>query len=344
MIIVVSIVYKPESVVSDPETHYARVPLDSASLVPGYGIEGDRKGGNPRRNLNLMSFETLEMLRQEGFSTLPGQMGEQIVVQGMELGNLTLGDRLQIGDDACVEVINQRTGCQRFEQIQGKSPKLAAGRMGVMAKVVTGGKIAVGDPVKLLPAAEPPENSIHPLTRTEWRTWLEQNHTRTEGIWLISFKKATGKPRVEYDEAVEEALCFGWIDSKGNKLDDERSMQWFSPRKAGSKWSRPNKERVVRMLAEGLMSPAGLAKIEVAKADSSWNALDSVEALEVPPDLEAALGSYSAAGQNFDEFPRSAKRAILEWIANAKRPETRAKRIEETARLAQDNIRANQWR
>jgi uncharacterized protein YdeI (YjbR/CyaY-like superfamily) len=98
------------------------------------------------------------------------------------------------------------------------------------------------------------------------------------------------------------------------------------------------------MLAAGLMTPAGLAKIEAAKANGSWSALDSVEALEVPPDLETALGSYSAAGQNFDEFPRSAKRAILEWIVNAKKPETRAKRIEETARLAQDNIRANQWR
>jgi uncharacterized protein YdeI (YjbR/CyaY-like superfamily) len=312
--------------------------------VFGHGIKGDRKGGHPNRNLNIMSFETLQALREEGFNTLPGQMGEQIVVQGIELGKLTGGDRLIIGDKACVEVVNQRTGCQRFEQIQGKSPKLAAGRMGVMAKVVTGGKIAVGDPVKLLPAAEQPENSIHPQTRAEWRAWLEQNHMRTEGIWLISYKKATGKPRVEYDDAVEEALCFGWIDSKGNKLDDERSMQWFSPRKAGSNWARPNKERVERMIGAGLMMPAGLAKIESAKADGSWSALDSVEALEIPPDLEAALGSYSAAERTFDAFPRSAKRAILEWIANAKKPETRAKRIEETARLAQDNIRANQWR
>jgi uncharacterized protein YdeI (YjbR/CyaY-like superfamily) len=98
------------------------------------------------------------------------------------------------------------------------------------------------------------------------------------------------------------------------------------------------------MIGAGLMMPAGLAKIESAKADGSWSALDSVEALLIPPDLEAALGSYSAAGQNFDAFPRSAKRAILEWIANAKKPETRAKRVDETARLAQDNIRANQWR
>lgn len=344
MISVTSIVYKPEGLVPDPDTYYVRVPIDSANLVSGYGIEGDRKGGHPKRNLNIMSFETLEALREEGFNTQPGQMGEQIVVEGLELGKLTEGDVLQIGDQACVEVVSQRTGCQRFERIQGKSPKLAAGRMGVMVKVVTSGKIAVSDPVKLFPVTIQPENSVHPQNRDEWRAWLGQNHTRMDGIWLITYKKATGKPRVEYDESVEEALCFGWIDSKGNKLDDERSMLWFAPRKAGSNWSASNKERVERMIAAELMTPAGMAKIEAAKADGSWNALDSVEALDVPPDLEAALGAYSEAGQNFNAFSRSAKRAILEWIANAKRPETRAKRVEETARLAQDNIRANQWR
>jgi uncharacterized protein YdeI (YjbR/CyaY-like superfamily) len=189
-----------------------------------------------------------------------------------------------------------------------------------------------------------PENSVHPLTRTEWRAWLEQNHTRKEGVWLVTYKKATGKPRVEYGESVEEALCFGWVDSKGNKLDEERSLLWFAPRKNGSNWSASNKERVERLIAAGLMAPAGLARIEAAKADGSWNALNAVEALEIPPDLQAVLGSYSAARQNFEAFPRSVKRAILEWISNAKRPETRAKRIEETARLAQEDIRANQWR
>lgn len=191
---------------------------------------------------------------------------------------------------------------------------------------------------------EAPANSIHPLTRTEWRAWLEQNHTRTEGIWLVSYKKATGKPRVNYDESVEEALCFGWIDSKGNKLDDERSLLWFAPRKRGTGWSKPNKQRVEKLLAAGLMAPAGLAKIEAAKADGSWSALDAVEALEIPPDLAAALAATPNAEVYFTAFPRSAKRGILEWISNAKTAETRAKRIEETARLAAENIRANQWR
>ena len=189
-----------------------------------------------------------------------------------------------------------------------------------------------------------PPNSIHPKTRVEWRKWLELNHTRAEGVWLISYKKATGKPRFEYDEAVEEALCFGWIDSKPNKLDDERSMLWFAPRKAGTGWSKINKARAEKMIATGRMSPAGRAKIEAAKRDGSWSALDTIEALEIPPDLAAALSANPIAQQHFDAFPRSVRRAILEWIANAKKPETRAKRIEETVRLAAENIRANQWR
>lgn len=191
---------------------------------------------------------------------------------------------------------------------------------------------------------ETPTNAIHPLTRAEWRAWLEQNHTRTEGIWLISYKKATGKPRFEYAEAVEEALCFGWIDSKGNKLDDERALLWFAPRKAGTGWSKINKERVIKLLAADLIAPAGLAKIEAAQQDGSWRALDSVEALEVPPDLATALAENPPAADYFAAFPRSVKRGILEWINNAKRPETRAKRVSETATLAATNKRANQWR
>jgi uncharacterized protein YdeI (YjbR/CyaY-like superfamily) len=191
---------------------------------------------------------------------------------------------------------------------------------------------------------EPPSNSIHPESRAAWRAWLEQNHTRKEGIWLISFKKATGKPRVEYDDAVEEALCFGWIDSKGNKLDEERTMLWFAPRKPRTGWSAPNKQRVEALIADGRMAPAGLAKIEAAKQDGSWSALDAVEALEIPPDLKQALAANPAAQQYFDAFPRSAKRAILVWIISAKKPETRANRISETVRLAAGNVRANQWR
>lgn len=192
--------------------------------------------------------------------------------------------------------------------------------------------------------SETPPNSIHPQTRAEWRAWLAQHHTQTAGVWLISYKKATGKPQFSYDAAVEEALCFGWIDSKPNKLDSERSMLWFAPRKSGTGWSRLNKTRVERLIAQGLMQPAGLAKIEAAKQDGSWTALDAVEALEIPPDLAQALAAYELAQQNFEAFPRSVKRGILEWIASAKKPETRTKRITETAQLAAQNLRANQWR
>jgi uncharacterized protein YdeI (YjbR/CyaY-like superfamily) len=180
-------------------------------------------------------------------------------------------------------------------------------------------------------------------SRGEWRTWLEKNHDRQSGIWLVTFKKHCGDKYVPYDDLVEEALCFGWIDSVTRKLDEDRSMLWLSPRKPGSGWSKLNKERVERTIEMGLMTPAGLEKIYAAKQDGSWHALDAVEVLEIPPDLEAALASYPSARRNFDAFPRFVKRGILEWIATAKRPQTRAKRVEETARLAEDNIQANQW-
>jgi uncharacterized protein YdeI (YjbR/CyaY-like superfamily) len=190
----------------------------------------------------------------------------------------------------------------------------------------------------------PPADSVHPLTRSEWRAWLAANHTRSEGVWLITYKKATGRPRVEYDEAVEEALCYGWIDSKPNRLDDERSLLWFAPRQPGTGWSRANKGRVERMIAAGLIAPAGLAKIEAAKADGSWYALDAVEALEIPADLDQALVANAAARGCWDAFPRSVKRGILEWIANARRPQTRSRRVKETVEMAAENRRANQWR
>jgi uncharacterized protein YdeI (YjbR/CyaY-like superfamily) len=189
-----------------------------------------------------------------------------------------------------------------------------------------------------------PENSVHPKTRAAWRAWLAENHGRGEGVWFISYKKTAGKPTVEYNEAVEEALCFGWVDSKSRALDEQRTMLWFAPRKPRTGWSQSNKERVERLIAQGLMAPAGLAKIEAAKLDGSWTKLDQAVELEIPPDLDKALDGYSEARRNFDAFPPSVRRGILEWITTAKRPETRARRVEETARLAAENRRANQWR
>lgn len=192
--------------------------------------------------------------------------------------------------------------------------------------------------------SELPANSVHPLSLEQWRAWLQQHHTRPAGVWLVSYKKSTGKPRIEYDAAVAAALCFGWIDSKPNKLDDERSLLWFAPRKSGTGWSRPNKERIARMQAAGLIHPAGQAKIDAAIADRSWTKLDAIEELEIPEDLAAALAEYPSAAANFLAFPRSTKRGILEWISTARRPETRMRRIAETARLAEQNERANQWK
>ena len=194
----------------------------------------------------------------------------------------------------------------------------------------------------------PPEPSFHPRNREDWRAWLLENHTRTTGLWVISWRvdavrRDPNRIRVTYEDLVEEALCFGWIDSKPGKVDDDRTRLWLAPRQDKSAWSLPNKLRVERLIAAGLMHPAGLAKIATAQANGNWTKLDAVEALEIPPDLAAALATYPHAEENFAAFPRSAKRGILEWIIQAKRPETRAKRIAETARLAELNQRAHQW-
>lgn len=149
---------------------------------------------------------------------------------------------------------------------------------------------------------------------------------------------------MSYEDAVEEALCFGWVDSRPSKLDESRTMLYFSPRKPRSAWARPNKIRVERLTAQGLMRPAGLAKVEQAKQDGSWTRLDDVEDLVSPPDLVEALAALPPAAANWEAFPRSAKRGILEWIVQAKTEATRAKRVAETARLAQENQRANQWK
>jgi uncharacterized protein YdeI (YjbR/CyaY-like superfamily) len=197
---------------------------------------------------------------------------------------------------------------------------------------------SVAEPAKL------PSGAVTADTAPAWRRWLQAHHAQSAGAWLVMWKRASGHARMTYDEAVEEALCFGWIDSRPNRLDADRSLLWFAPRKAGTGWSRLNRTRVERLLAGGRMTAAGLAKVEAAKRDGSWQALDEVEALVVPADLRAALAAEPQAAAHFDAFPRSAKRSILEWIGSAKRPKTRAARVAETARLARDNLRANQWR
>ncbi len=184
---------------------------------------------------------------------------------------------------------------------------------------------------------------VHVETVQEWRDWLLAHHATEAGAWLVSWKSATGRPRVPYVNAVEEALCVGWIDSSGRTLDDERHALWFTRRKAGSGWARTNKERIVRLEAEGRMTPAGRALIDAAKADGSWTLLDDVENLVVPQDLAAAFAQHPGSREQFDAFPPSARRALLEWIVQAKRPATRQARLDETARQAAQGVRANQW-
>jgi uncharacterized protein YdeI (YjbR/CyaY-like superfamily) len=188
-----------------------------------------------------------------------------------------------------------------------------------------------------------PPDAVQPADRDAWRAWLAAHHGRDTGVWLVTCKATSGKPRIPYDHAVEEALCFGWVDSRPRALDAERTMLWFAPRKPRSGWSAPNKRRIERMLAAGRMHPAGLAKIEAAKADGSWEALDAVEALVVPDDLAAAFAAHPPAADRWAAFPRSVKRGILEWIVSARRADTRARRVHETATKAQRNERAAQW-
>ncbi len=187
-------------------------------------------------------------------------------------------------------------------------------------------------------------SEFEPLSRLAWREWLQKNHIRTESIWLILAKKSSGLPFVTIDEVVEEALCFGWIDSVPNKVDEKRYKVLLSPRKLKSNWSKINKDRADKMINAGLMTDAGLKMITLAKKTGTWNALDRVDKLIIPNDLEKELAKNKKAKTYFDGFPPSIRRGILEWIGNAKTPETRNKRIVETATLAAINTRANQYK
>lgn len=185
---------------------------------------------------------------------------------------------------------------------------------------------------------------IEVTSRSQLRAWFEAHHATSGSVWLVTWKKQDPERHLPYDAIVEEALCFGWVDSLPRKLDAERSMLLLSRRKPGSAWSAANKARIARLIAAGKMAPAGLAAVESAKADGSWSFLDDVERLEVPPDLADALTRHPEAAEHFAAFPRSVRRGILEWIKQAKRLETRSRRIEETAREAARNRRANQFR
>jgi uncharacterized protein YdeI (YjbR/CyaY-like superfamily) len=180
---------------------------------------------------------------------------------------------------------------------------------------------------------------VEVLSRQAWRDWLMAHHEQAESIWLITHKKHTNY-YLAYNDIVEEALCFGWIDSLPRKLDENRTMLLLSPRQPKSVWSKLNKTRVAALLAQQLIMPAGLTKIEQAKVDGSWIFLDDVEALIVPEDLAIALTQNPLAQQNFEAFSPSTKKGILQWIKMAKRELTRQQRIDQTVTLAAQNIKA----
>ncbi len=177
----------------------------------------------------------------------------------------------------------------------------------------------------------------------QWRAWLTRHHATSRGVWLTTWKKGRG-PYVPMSDLVDQALCFGWVDSQPRSLDADRSQRLLTPRRPGSNWSRINKQRVDRLTKAGLMAPSGLAVVEASHQDGSWTALDEVEQLTEPDELRSALDARPAARRHWDGFPRSTKRAILEWIGNAKTPATRDKRITTTVREAAQGRRANQWR
>lgn len=177
-------------------------------------------------------------------------------------------------------------------------------------------------------------------SRQELRDWLHANHKISDTFWLVSFKKHVKERHVPYDAIVEELLCYGWIDTRTRRLDEDRTMLLVAPRKAGSSWSASNRKRVAKLEEMGLMTPAGREKIDAARRDGSWSYLDDVENLVVPEDLSRALEANKRARETFDAFSKSARKVILLWIKTAKRTETRAQRVSETVRLAAKGLKA----
>ena len=176
----------------------------------------------------------------------------------------------------------------------------------------------------------------------EWRAWLESNFQGDEGIWLVLYKKSSPNHNMSYEEARNEALCFGWIDSKPNRRDEESWYQYFAKRNPKSNWSKVNKNVVAELLKADRMAAPGIEMVELAKRVGTWDALNDVDNLVVPNDLQALFDKHPQAWAHWQNFPPSAKRGILEWIFTAKRSTTRSNRIEKTVSLAKKNIRANQ--
>ncbi|MRX40022.1 hypothetical protein GJU43_12115 [Flavobacterium sp. LC2016-23] len=181
--------------------------------------------------------------------------------------------------------------------------------------------------------------TFYPTCKQDWREWLKENHDVKHYVWLVCYKKQANVPTISWSDAVDEALCFGWIDSTRKSIDSDKFIQFFTRRKPNSNWSKINKEKIERLIREGLMFQAGLESVERAKQNGSWIILDTVEELFIPEDLEIAFEANPGAKEYFLSLSKSVKKMILYWVVSAKRPETRQKRINEVAVLAAQNLK-----
>jgi uncharacterized protein YdeI (YjbR/CyaY-like superfamily) len=183
-----------------------------------------------------------------------------------------------------------------------------------------------------------------PQSRADWRQWLEKNHQSKQSVWLVYYTKKSNLPSLSWSEAVDEALCFGWIDSTKKTIDDSSYLQFFAKRKPKSYWSKINKEKVQQLIENGLMTEAGFDSIETAKQNGSWHILDEVEELIIPNDLEIAFKEHEGSKNYFLSLSKSARKIILGWIVLAKRQETRQKRIDEVVKSAEQNLKPKHLR
>ena len=188
------------------------------------------------------------------------------------------------------------------------------------------------------------ENRIYPKNASEWSEWLKENHENLESVWVVMYKKKAPNPSMTWSEAVDEALCYGWIDSVKKSQDEFSYLHYYSKRKAKSTWSRINKDKVEVLIGSGKMRDAGMKCIDIAKKNGSWSILDSVDALIVPEDLKLAFDQHPKSEDYYGSLSKSDRKILLYWVISAKRPETRQKRVLEIAKNASQNEKPKQFR
>jgi uncharacterized protein YdeI (YjbR/CyaY-like superfamily) len=186
--------------------------------------------------------------------------------------------------------------------------------------------------------------TFYPASQQAWRTWLQENHRSKQSVWLVCYKKKANIPTITWSDAVDEAICFGWIDSKRITIDDDKFIQFFTKRKPKGTWSKVNKEKIKQLTDKGLMTQAGFECIEKAKQNGSWTVLDEVEELIIPKDLEEEFNRKTGSKDFFLGLSKSVRKSILQWIVLAKQVETRQKRISEIAEMASRNLKPKQFR